>query len=975
MSLFRKLGVVLALVAICGLVGITVSGPASAAPAAGSDERQECKGPSDLQGETAGPGESGENGLPTELLPIDRWGSGASSLHTRLNVGQFHMSSIPQQATRHAIAPIGMSIGNALWQFSTGMIKFADNFEVLEAMGCTADKSAYALGLALVGGSGGDRSSGALLSLLVVVGLVMVLWRARSGRSPWRDLAKMVGILSIFLILFTGAERTTVTNQISNGSPAWFAMATSDVASAVVRPVVDGMRRASPGPDGISGNQEAAPFAMNCRDYLNALHELYIKDNRRTSAIPIVMSSLWEQSGLSIWVASQFGMKNDYSNYVYCHMLDRKIGVPIQEQGAVFLQSIENGAVDQREAGIVNGSVLAGHDDTIADIAYVFLAACRFDGTQWRRAYGWSEVTNPELRPTPYACESGWLNGPSNATNEPGVETEAEEGGEGDGGGNILSAFWDSATGYVSNLADAGVTTGKVLWSWNIQHNPIMAPVAAGQQAQAMLDGLTTGGGEIGPAGPFNWGYTSATIDQATAGENLGSVADYMYNLHGYAISGAMTLSVIYVIVSFMMLITFGIIALSVIIAKLASLVMIMFVFLALLASVIPTAGPSRASKFFKFWLGTTLYSYLLTIILSLVVIITAFVAASGTAAFGPGSIMATIWLGFAPITAIIVMHMLMKNAVGFSPFKPGAALALGALAGAAGGAAGAGIDRMGRRGASAVRRGISHGLGERAVNRNRYGRGSGTKQGMAPDGSTASSRRPQLTEAQRKLGKQIAKDQKRSEGRGVANRLKHPLSTTGKSMARAKRNAAQKARDARTAFRNRPIRSIAKGVGKGAKWGAVGALALAAPAVTLGGLALWKGGKALRDYRRQNQENLAIHGMSTREKRYADAYGEHVAKLPPPHGGSQSAPGGGPVPGTPPPGSGGPRPGGRPRSGGIAPAGDPRHGSTPEDPGLGDASPTPPPEPPQRQPRPSPSQRPPVPLDRNHPPEGRRLN
>ena len=43
------------------------------------------------------------------------------------------------------------------------------------------------------------------------------------------------------------------------------------------------------------------------------------------ASVPLVMSQMWENTGLMVWVNSQFGAGNPYGPRVYCHVLEDRI--------------------------------------------------------------------------------------------------------------------------------------------------------------------------------------------------------------------------------------------------------------------------------------------------------------------------------------------------------------------------------------------------------------------------------------------------------------------------------------------------------------------------------------------------------------------------------------------------------------------------------------------------------------------------
>jgi len=159
-------------------------------------------------------------------------------------------------------------------------------------------------------------------------------------------------------------------------------------------------------------------------------------------------------------------------------------------------------------------------------------------------------------------------------------------------------------------------------------------------------------------------------------------------------------------------LLVFGVLALAIIIAKVAAIVMILVALLVLLIALIPSKGDSnKALAFGKFYVGLTIFAFGIQFLFALISLVTGFLVIAGARQFGAGSILSMIWTGFAPVTAVVVLHLIFTKALKMpSPFKPSAALAYGTAAGGIGAGVGAGIDRLVNRGKSQVKSRASSG-------------------------------------------------------------------------------------------------------------------------------------------------------------------------------------------------------------------------------------------------------------------------
>ncbi len=65
------------------------------------------------------------------------------------------------------------------------------------------------------------------------------------------------------------------------------------------------------------------------------------------------------------------------------------------------------------------------------------------------------------------------------------------------------------------------------------------------------------------------------------------------------------------------------------------------------------------------------MFTFAISAIFALLNLITGFLVGAGARQFGPGSILAVLWSGFAPVTAFVVLHLLFKHLLRVpSPFN-----------------------------------------------------------------------------------------------------------------------------------------------------------------------------------------------------------------------------------------------------------------------------------------------------------------
>jgi len=133
------------------------------------------------------------------------------------------------------------------------------------------------------------------------------------------------------------------------------------------------------------------------------------------------------------------------------------------------------------------------------------------------------------------------------------------------------------------------------------------------------------------------------------------AVGDFLGNWHGTdnsaAFALAFALAFAFDLSSLIMLLVFGGIAVGIIVAKVAMVVMIALVIVALVVSLWIGPGSTRAAPYAKFYVGLAVFTFGISALFALLNLITGFLVGAGARQFGPGSILAVLWSGFAPAT------------------------------------------------------------------------------------------------------------------------------------------------------------------------------------------------------------------------------------------------------------------------------------------------------------------------------------
>ncbi|GAB3176143.1 hypothetical protein GCM10027059_50550 [Myceligenerans halotolerans] len=334
------------------------------------------------------PGEAGD----PALLPVNRWSDQTNELHGRL--GTFELT---ERVQRNATYPVLLSLGNSMWSGATGVTSAAIEFDILDSAGQEVDRLAAGIGRAL--------ASSGLLLVLVVVSLVGLLWRARrtgSGRQAAATLARTTVAIGLLAVMVAGAQRSTTTGgQFEPGtfSPGWIVTTTNDLVGAVASAPAAALSVAD---TGAGYSHEQATGAMSCASYVAALKDTYRSGSltdQMAGSVPLVMSGMWEATGLEVWATSQFGAENPYGDQVYCRLLEQRAGVPPAEQVAI------TGARGANEQSLAWHTAMNEQEDR----TLIAWAQCRQTSSGWRLAEGWERAGGGRTPSgTIRDCEQWW---------------------------------------------------------------------------------------------------------------------------------------------------------------------------------------------------------------------------------------------------------------------------------------------------------------------------------------------------------------------------------------------------------------------------------------------------------------------------------------------------------------------------------------------------------------------------------------
>lgn len=341
----------------------------------------------------------------SNFLPVNRWQGATNDLHSRMeggvNVGRF-MGTIH----RDFVVGSGMSFGNFLWSQGANLAEFAVGFCMLNTVGGAADGIAKQIGDIMFFGAGVP-----ILVLLLVISLVAVVVQGLKGSINWKSLfqkAIVIGLLAFMTLGSVNSRGGGINGNNSEykpgvGSPGWIVTTVNNtIASLASAPA---MAFSIDPPDTSSGG------LLSCKNYVTALNTEYMEQYGQGTAslaagVPMVISSMWERSGLTAWRAAQFGAgTEEYSDRGWCRMLEWNAGTSsilmpeIMRKADPSFQNIP----DPNTSRALNPVTLEQRDRSI--IAW---ASCKPErnGT-WSVATNFNDLANGRSV-TPEHCSNWW---------------------------------------------------------------------------------------------------------------------------------------------------------------------------------------------------------------------------------------------------------------------------------------------------------------------------------------------------------------------------------------------------------------------------------------------------------------------------------------------------------------------------------------------------------------------------------------
>ena len=630
---------------------------------------------------------AGERGTASRLLPLTRWNAATLEFHSR--IGSDMWDQLQNKITRDAVFRTNMGIGNSMWASATTLTVQAINFCILDSAGAIADKSAAKIG--------GAIAESPLFVAIIVVMLVFFLFQAaRTGQNPMKQIVSKLIIAGVFAIMLTGAQGSHggenfdgsgVAYKPGFGSPGWFAVTTTNALQAVASaPLAVTTLDLSKDTKNYFPGYSKPQSSFDCRYFVSALNKAYTDEYKishkptMNASIPLMMSDMWVPAGLGAWTTAQFGDGNEFGPKIFCFLADRQAGLP---------------------AGYTDGAK-TGEDSTQLEPGRMQFAAG--SGNVWKYAFD-KNVAGINSIGKPGDIQ---FNGDYNKKFlvKASDRDEVDKLMVGLATCNVTSSGYTVAPGWDGWKEDNN-------WTKNLgKHIDKRYPDDEGQMKEEC--GRLFGENDWKGGKWFDWSDSAHKVKVVIGEGKFFETRDFLLSLHGATpgFAGSST-TMVYAASSVALGFVFIILAVAVILAKATVIIMIMVVLVLLVMALLPTTETGRLGKFVKSFFGVTLFAAFAGLIVSMVALVSKILVDIAATVMSAGSVLLFLWVGFAPVIAIVILHWLFKQVLGLpSPFTMKSALAYGGAAGAMGGAAIAG----GSRGMEMARNAISSYVGNRAA-------------------------------------------------------------------------------------------------------------------------------------------------------------------------------------------------------------------------------------------------------------------
>ena len=307
-------------------------------------------------------------------LPLWRWKEATSGFHSDLESG---IVSAIVYGPDSAIQSMLYAMSGAIWSVTISISEWASNLDILKSAGVAVDKGAATLGNAII--------SSPILAALMGILVFAALWRAYRGgntsKGVWMPVLRSTLVIALLAATVAGATATTST-KFGFLSPAYMATMVSDIIGSTSSMLASAIFVTQSEQDA-RGYQDAQKGG-DCGSYTALLKSYYMERTTNSSgyvspptaggqpsagnpatedggqtlllndafpepdaltpftassaaSVPLALNQMWEQTALSAWKRSQFGIDEEMANRAYCHMLEERVNTEPKVEAWIFL--------------------------------------------------------------------------------------------------------------------------------------------------------------------------------------------------------------------------------------------------------------------------------------------------------------------------------------------------------------------------------------------------------------------------------------------------------------------------------------------------------------------------------------------------------------------------------------------------------------------------------------------------------------
>lgn len=371
-----------------------------------------------------------KNATTSDFLPVHRWSGSSSKMHTLLT-GGIDLNSLFDSTRRHTIVGGIIGVSNSIMGVTSGVTSMAITFCPMEQAGGTIDRLAGSLGSIVTGTPIG-------VLVLAIVIFCVAFATIKQGSLPLKTILTKGAILGILAIMVTGAS-TSTGGDGSNapyvpgpGSPGWILTNLNTTVAALASAPASALANYKPFEEGgaFAPAGAAEKNLLSCDKYLDGMKVGYKASygagvSTMASGIPLIVSNMFEDTGLRTWRTAQFGSdispKNSntapYDDQAWCRLLEWNAG----SSSAKFRLSIERSGVNAPAADSKIWKSMAFQPTTEEeyDRSLIGWSACQLakNNGNWDQAGSWkvhpSFAALDGRKVTPTNCAE-WMKDPGN---------------------------------------------------------------------------------------------------------------------------------------------------------------------------------------------------------------------------------------------------------------------------------------------------------------------------------------------------------------------------------------------------------------------------------------------------------------------------------------------------------------------------------------------------------------------------------